>query len=253
MLLTVDIGNTNIKLGLYEGSLRLAFDMLDSKPVDFRSFILAFLYKSNIREAQLDDAILSSVVPSLTGLVISALEEILKKEPIVIDNDHHYGIEIDKSITSEIGPDLLVTCAYAYQIFKKELLIVSLGTATVIAHVNNRGVFKGCLIAPGFASMASTIFNKAALLPEFKPKKLNSFIGTNTIDCMNIGVYDGFIGMVRYLISGIKQEIKSSPIIIGCGGAGKEVAPYIAELQNYDADLVSTGLNYIYNKYIKNH
>lgn len=251
MLLTVDIGNTNIKLALFEENRRIAFDMLDSKPVDFKSFILSFLYKSNIRETQLDDSIISSVVPSLTGLVISALEEITEKEPIIINNEHHYGIEIDEAIQDEVGSDLLVTCAYAYQMYRRELLVVSLGTATVIAHVSDDGKFKDCLIAPGFASMSSAIFSKAALLPEFDPKKHEGFLANNTLDAMNIGVYDGFIGMVKYLINGIKVELKSSPVIVGCGGAGKDIAPYIRELQNYEADMVTTGLNYIYNRYIK--
>ena len=100
MLLTIDVGNTNIKLALYEDDNRIAFDMLDSKPIDFKSFILSFLYKSNIRETQLDDSILSSVVPNLTGPIISALEEITNKEPIVINEDHHYGIEISEKISS---------------------------------------------------------------------------------------------------------------------------------------------------------
>ena len=146
---------------------------------------------------------------------------------------------------------LLVTCAYAYQTNKQELLVVSLGTATVIAHVSADGKFENCLIAPGFNSMASAIFSKAAQLPEFTPSKNDSFLATSTVDAMNIGVYDGFIGMIRYLINGIKVQLKTSPIVIGCGGVGKEIAPYISELQSYDPDMVTTGLNFIYQKYIK--
>lgn len=251
MLLTIDLGNTNIKLALFEEDKRIAFELLDTKPIDFRSFILSFLYKANIRESQVDDSILSSVVPSLTGSVIAALEEITNKEPIIIDNEHHYGIEIDEAITDEVGADLLVMCAYAYQQYHKELLIVSLGTATVIAHVSEDGKFKNCLIAPGFKSMASAIFTNAAQLPEFEPSKHNGYLANNTLDAMNIGVYDGFAGMVRYLLNGIKVELNSDPIIIGCGGVGKDIAPYIAELQSYDPDMVTNGLNFIYQRYIK--
>lgn len=251
MLLTLDIGNTNIKLALYEDETRLAFDMLDSKPIDFKSFILSFLYKSNIRETQLDDAILSSVVPNLTNLVVSAIEEIIGKAPIIIDNNHHYGIDISDKVTDPVGSDILVMCAYAYQTYRKELLIISLGTATVISHVSADGKFENCLIAPGFSSMASAIFSKAAQLPDFIPSKFNSFLATNTLDAMNIGVYDGFVGMIRYLINGIKVQLKTSPIVLGCGGVGKDIAQYITELQSYDPDMVTTGLNFIYQRYIK--
>lgn len=251
MLLTLDIGNTNIKLALYDDNKRVAFDMLDSKPIDFRSFILSFLYKSNVREAQIDDSILSSVVPSLTGAIISALEEITGKEPIVIDNEHHYGIEISDEVTDPVGSDILVMCAYAYYLYQKELLVVSLGTASVISHVSSDGKFENCLIAPGFSSMASAIFSKAAQLPDFTPKKGKGFLATSTLAAMNIGVYDGFIGMIRYLINGIKAQIKTSPTIVGCGGVGKEIAKYIPELESYDPDMVTAGLNYIYQRYIK--
>lgn len=251
MLLTLDIGNTNIKLALFHNNERLAFDMLDTKPIDFKSFILSFLYKANIRETQLDDCILSSVVPSLTPSIIEALEIITNKKPIVINNECHYGIEIDENVKDEVGADILVMCAYAYQQFHTELLVVSLGTATVISHVTNDGKFKDCLIAPGFTSMSSAIFAKAAQLPEFVPSKHNGFLANSTLEAMNIGVYDGFIGMIRYLLNGIKVELKSNPIIIGCGGVGKDIAPYIAELQQYDPDMVTTGLNFLYNRYVK--
>lgn len=251
MLLTLDVGNTNIKLAVYDNNQRITFDMLDSKPIDFKSFILSFLYKANIREDQLDDSIMASVVPSLTEPIYNALIEITNKQPIVISNKNHYGIEIDERITDPVGADLLVACAYAYQTYKKELLLVSLGTATVISHVSYDGKFMGCIIAPGFNAMANAIYSKAEQLPEFTPKKNYSFIANNTIEAMNIGVYDGFVGMVKYLIDGAKQELIGTPFIIGCGGAGKDVAPYMMELQAYDPDLVTTGLNYIYNRYIK--
>lgn len=251
MLLTVDVGNTNIKLALYEKDERLAFDMLDSTPIDFKSFILSFLYKSNIRETQLDDSIMASVVPSLTGLVYSALEEITNKEPIVIDDEHHYGIEIDPSIKDKVGADLLVMSAYAYQTYKKELLIVSLGTASVIAHVSGDGRFMGCAIAPGFNAMAKAIYAKAEQLPEFSPNKNNSFIANSTIEAMNTGVYDGYIGMIKYLINGAKNELNNEPVVIGCGGVGKDVAKYLTEFESYDPDLVTKSLNFIYNRYIR--
>lgn len=251
MLLTIDVGNTSIKLAVWERSNQLSFHMLDSKLIDFRSFILAFLYKANIRENQIDDTIIASVVPGLTNQIVNAIKEITGKSPIIVDSSHHYGIEIDESVKEEVGADILVVCAYTYQLLKKEAIIVSLGTATVLAHVTDDGKFKHCIIAPGFKTLAGSIFSNAALLPEFEAQKRNSFLATNTIDAMNVGVFDGFIGMIKYLIAGLKVELKTKPVVIGCGGAGKEVAPYILELASYNPDLVSAGLNYIYYKYYK--
>ena len=252
MLLTIDVGNTNIKLALYEDNMRIAFEMLDTKPIDFKSFILSFLYKSNIREDKLDDAILSCVVPGLFEPIVIALQAILKKNPYVIDMNHHYGIEVSDKVTDKVGSDLLTMCAYAYQTNQRELIVVSLGTATALVHVSADGVCDGFTLAPGFKSMASAMFSNAAQLPDFIPSEQKGFTATNTINAMNIGVYNGYVGMVRYLINGIKSELTSFPLVVGCGGAGKDVAKYISEFESYDPDLVTTGLNYIYNRYIKN-
>ena len=251
MLLTVDIGNTNIKLAVFDNNERITFDMLDSTLIDFRSFILSFLYKANIRETQIDDSILSSVVPSLTEPVVQALKEITNKEPFIIDNKNHYGIEISEKITDEVGSDLLVAGAYSYQMYNKELILVSLGTATVFAHISIDGKFSSCIIAPGFESYVKSLYEKAEKLPEFTPEKNNTFLSTSTVSAMNVGAYDGFIGMVKYLLIGMKTELGSTPMIVGCGGVGKNVAPYITDLDTYNADLVTEGLNFIYNRYIK--
>lgn len=251
MLITCDMGNTTTKFAIYDGNKQITFSMIDTKAIDFKSFIMSLLYKANIRESQIDDSIIASVVPSLTGSLIAALEEIIKKEPIIIDKNHHYGLNIDPSIQDEIGADLLVMCAFAYQKLKTELIVVSLGTATVFSHVSANGMFKHCIIAPGFGTLAGALYKNTAKLPEFEAKKNNTFLANNTIDAMSIGVYDGFIGMVRYLLAGLRGQLQSNPIIVGCGGCGKDINKYITEFSSYDPDLVTAGLNYIYNRYIK--
>lgn len=251
MLITCDMGNTTTKFALFDDNKQISFAMIDSKPTDYKSFIMSFLYKANIRESQIDDSIIASVVPSLTGSLVAALDEIIGKEPIIIDKNHHYGLEIDPSITDEIGADLLVMCTFAYQKLKTELIVVSLGTATVFSHVSQNGVFKHCIIAPGFGTLAGALYKNTAKLPEFEAKKHNSFLANNTLDAMSIGVFDGFIGMVRYLLAGLRGQLQTNPLVIGCGGAGKDISSYITEFSSYDADLVTAGLNYIYNRYVK--
>lgn len=251
MLITCDMGNTTTKFAIYDGNKQISFVMIDTKPTDYKSFIMNFLYKANIRETQIDDSIIASVVPSLTGSLVAGLEEIIGKEPIVIDSNHHYGIEIDPTITDEIGADLLVMCAFAYQKLQTELIVVSLGTATVFSHVSKNGVFKHCVIAPGFETLAGAMYKNTAKLPEFEAQKKDTFLATNTIDAMSVGVFEGFIGMVRYLLAGLRGQLQTKPFIIGCGGAGKEISKYISEFASYDADLVTAGLHYIYNRYIK--
>ena len=150
----------------------------------------------------------------------------------------------------DTGDDLIVMCSYAYNLYHRETLIVSMGTATVICHVTKAGEFKHCIIAPGFSKIAETLWKNAAQLPEFELKHTSTFLADNTIDAMNVGIYQGYMGMLKYLISGISREIGEDLYIIGCGGLGKKVAPYVDLFDEYDPDFVTRGLNYIAQRYI---
>lgn len=252
MIITCDIGNTSIKLGLYQGTEQVSFTIIESKETtSFKSLILTMIYKMNMREDQIDDAIISSVVPSLTPLLYMAIEEIIHKKPIVIDALNCPGIKIDTDVKEEVGSDLLVISSYAYAKYKKELIIVSLGTASVLCHVTNDGRFRHCIIAPGYKSFAGSLYNNAAKLPKVGLERKGSFLASNTVDAMAVGVIEGFIGMIRYLLAGLLASIGGKAEIIACGACGKEVVPFIKELENYTPDLVSDGLAYIYEGYFK--
>lgn len=252
MIITCDIGNTSTKLGLYEGEERIALSVVESKSsTAFKSIILQMIYKLSLREEQIEDAIIASVVPSLTPCLTNAIKEIINKEPIIIDNDNYYGIEIDDAVEGEVGADLLVICAYAYQKFKEELIIVSLGTASVLCHVTKDGKFKHCIIAPGYIGFATSLYSSAAKLPNMSAQRKGTFLASNTVDAMSIGVAEGFIGMIRYLIHGMRQATSDSARVVCCGGAAKDFITSISTSEYYDPDYVSDGLGYIYNRYIK--
>ncbi|MBR2577487.1 MAG: type III pantothenate kinase, partial [Erysipelotrichaceae bacterium] len=151
----------------------------------------------------------------------------------------------------EMGSDLLVMCAYAYHIFLDELLVISIGTATVVSHVTKDGVFKHCVIAPGIGKLAETLWGNAAKLPEFEINRTRSFLANTTIDAMNVGVYQGFVGMLRYILVGLRSELGTRPKVIACGGFGKLVIEDVREVEYYEPDMVTVGLNYIYNRYVK--
>lgn len=253
MLLTVDLGNTSIKLGIFDNNEQIAFSCFDGIYDNYRSLILSFIYKSNVREDNFDAAIFSCVVPSVYDVVYDALESIVGKNNIIdINPNKNYGIELNVPNPQEVGDDIIVICAYAYSLYHRELLIVSMGTCSVICHVTKDGKFEHCIIAPGFTKMSETLWKNAAQLPEFELSHKNTYLANTTIDAMNIGIYNGYIGMMSSLINGIKNEIGEDPYIIGCGGLGKMAAPYIKQLNEYDPDFVTKGLNYIYERYGKN-
>lgn len=253
MLLTVDLGNTSVKLGVFENDKQIAFSCFDGIYDNYRSLILSFIFKANLREDSIHAAILSCVVPKVYDDVYDAIVSIVGEKNIIdINPNKDYGIKLDVPNPQEVGDDIIVMCAYAYNLYHREMLIVSMGTCSVICHVTKDGEFKHCIIAPGFTKMSETLWKNASLLPEFELKHVNTFLADNTVDAMNIGIYHGYIGMMNSLIDGVKKEINEEPYIIGCGGLGKMAVPYLTSLDMYDPDFVTKGLNFIYERYGKN-
>ena len=252
MLLSVDLGNTSIKLGIFDEGKQVAFSCFDGLNDNYRSLILSFIYKSNLREDDIDTAILSCVVPKIYDTVYETLESIVGEDNILdINPNKNYGIKLDVPNPQEVGDDIIVMCAYAYNLYHRELLVISMGTCSVICHVTKDGEFKHCIIAPGFTKMSETLWRNAAQLPEFELKYSNTYLANTTIDAMNIGIYNGYIGMMSALVDGIKKEISEEPYIIACGGLGKMAVPYMTYLDEYDPDFVTKGLNFIYERYGK--
>lgn len=249
MLLTVDLGNTSTKLGIFKDHKQLAFVCIDKIQKDYYSSLIQFIFKAGFRQDQINKAILSCVVPSAYDDIFSALNKLVGQENIIdINPSSDYGIQIALPNPNEVGDDLIVMCSYAFNLLHRELLIVSMGTCSVICHVNKNGEFIHCIIAPGFSKMGETLWKNAAMLPEFDLQFPNTYLSNTTLDAMNVGVFNGYIGMMSSLIKGISKEIGEKPYIIGCGGLGKKVAPYIPELDAYDPDFVTKGLSYIYER-----
>ena len=250
MILTVDLGNTSTKIGLFDGDELKSFACIDGISNNYRSLFLSFIYKSNLREDAIDKAILSCVVPRVYDDAFDGLASIVGERNIIdINPNRFYGIKLVMPHPEDTGDDLIAMCSYAYNLYHRECLIVSMGTATVICHVTKEGEFEHCIIAPGFSKIAETLWKNAAQLPEFSLKHVDTYLADNTVDAMNVGIYNGYIGMLKSLIEGISNEIGEDLYIIGCGGLGKLVAPYINVFDEYDPDFVTRGLNYIAQRY----
>lgn len=248
MLLTIDLGNTSIKLGVFDEDKLVTFSCFDTKQKDYRSLFLSFLFKANLRTDDIDRAILSCVVPNLWNEVTTALQSIVGNKIIDINPNDDYGITFDLPNPDEVGDDIIVMSAYAYNMLHRDIIIVSIGTATAISHINKDGQYKHCIIAPGFDKMAQTLWGNAAQLPEFNLEKKDSFLANTTVDAMNVGIYNGYLGMLTYLVEGMKKEINSDPYIIACGGLCKKVVPYVNFFNAYDPDFVTKGLAFIAKK-----
>lgn len=248
MLLTIDAGNTNIKLGIFKNDELLHLGIFDTYQDDYRSLVLSFLYKNNLREDDLDCAAFSCVVPAIYDKVMGVLENIVGSNIIDINPAEDYGIKLDIPEPLSVGDDLLVMDAYAYNLFHRDMIVVSVGTATVLTHITEDGCFKHCIITPGFLSFAKTLWSTTAQLKEIKAVKRDSYLANDTEGAMNVGIYNGYIDMVDSLIKNLAEELGTDPYIVVCGGVGKQVAPYLHNVDYFEADLVTMGLNYIYKR-----
>lgn len=247
MLLACDIGNSSVKIGIFDGKNRIAFGLYPKEKFSCSTDILSLTTKSNLRFDQFDKAIVSSVVPNISDELIQYIKTNFKIEPTVINNDSKLSIKIDEAFKENIGPDILVMSSYAYSMYKDECIIISLGTATVFSYVNGDGILKGCAFAPGFKSFSSSLSEKSTLLPEFTPEYQVKYLATNTIDAMSVGSFNGFVGMVNDIVRNIRKQYCYAPKIILCGGHSDKVKDYIFDIDFYEKDFVTSGLQYISN------
>ena len=249
MLLTIDIGNTSVKLAIFHDNEEIAFKFYDGEQNDYKALITSFIFKAQLRQEAIDAAIVASVVPSVNQKVIEALNTFIDKENIIdISPDDDYGIVLDVENPQEVGDDLIVLNAYSHHLFHRNTIIVSMGTCTVLTYINEKGEFKYCIIAPGFAALSKSLWGNAEQLQESNISNINSFLANNTKDAINVGVFEGYTGMIKYLIEGLSNELNEKPYIVGCGGIGKLFVEHTDIFDYYEADLVTKGLNYIYKR-----
>lgn len=246
MLLACDVGNSSVKLAIFDGDKRISFGLYPKNDFSSSTDILSLTTKSNLRFDQFDAVYISSVVPQITEEIKNYVIENIKINPTIIDNYSKLDITIDKEFKENIGPDILVMSSYAYSKYKNEVLVVSLGTATVFSFVDKKGVLKGCAIAPGFKSFSTSLSEKSTLLPSFTPEYQENYLATNTVDAMSIGSYNGYIGMIKDLISNITKEYNIVPKIVLCGGHSTKVKDHLSKIAYQENDFVISGLNYLY-------
>lgn len=251
MLLTVDIGNTNIAMGLVDqGKVNGTFRLTTKTPRTSDEFIIAmssFFITQNVIIDEIDDVIISSVVPKINYSFVSAIIKFLHKEPLVIGPGIKTGIMLHNENPKEVGADRIVDVAAAYHSYHTSCIVVDFGTATTFDYVSNKGEFKYCIIAPGLGISASALTNQTAKLPEIEIKKPKSILGANTVAGMQAGVIYGYIGAVEYIINTMKKELNDPTCkVIATGGLGKVIAAETTTIDTYDPDLAYKGMWHIY-------
>lgn len=252
MLLAIDIGNTNLVIGCIkdDGILfkaRIATDRLrtsDQYGVEIKNMLEAY----GARIQDVEDCIISSVVPPVFNSVKTGVMKIIGKEPMVVGPGLKTGLNIHVDVPSQVGSDRIVIAVAALAEYKAPLILMDLGTATTIDVVEPDNLYVGGVIFPGVKVSLDALTSRAAQLPAISLDRPKQVIGKNTIDCMRSGMMFGTAAMIDGLIERMEEELGHSSTIIATGGMAQFVTPLCRRKIILEKDLLLKGLNIIYKK-----
>ena len=252
MLLAVDVGNSNIKLGGFSGDeLVFVSDMAtDTKATadEYAIKILSAFSLHSVERSEIDGAIISSVVPQINRALCGGIEKLFSVKPLIVGPGVKTGVGIQCDMPSSVGADLICATVAAHFLYGSPSVIVDMGTATKLTAVNEKGAFVGTSIAPGVMLGLNALAGGTAQLPLVSLEAPVSAIGKNTADCMKSGIILGAASMIDGMSERIKDELGGKALIIATGGYSSIILPYCKQNITYDENLVLKGLNLIYNK-----
>lgn len=253
MLLAMDVGNTNITMGLLDGEKVLAtFRMTtgQSRTSDeFGSSIVLMLERKGYDIKQIEDVIISSVVPNVMYSLTSGIIKYLDLEPMVVGIGTKTGIQIKRTDPKELGPDRIVDAVGAYAKCKSACIVLDFGTATTCDLIGPEGSFEAGVTMPGIELSARALTEGTARLPDFFIKKPESILATDTISSMQAGVFYGAIGQIEHIITKMKDECEFDDVkVIATGGLGRLISENTDMIDIYDSELTLQGMRIIYEK-----
>ncbi|MCQ2428169.1 MAG: type III pantothenate kinase [Clostridia bacterium] len=252
MLLTIDIGNSNITLGGFEGD-ELSFIVRISSELkrtsdEYAGRILSVFSVHSIDKSNISGAIISSVVPPLNSVVRDAVKLIWGIDSLIVGPGLKTGINIHCDNPSSVGADLICACVASHSVYGSPSLVVDLGTATKMTVVGEKGTFKGVSIIPGVMMGLNSLSENTAQLPRVELEPPKSVIGKNTVDCMRSGVIFGNASLIDGMIDRINDEVGAELPVYATGGLSHLIIPYCRHNIIIDDYLVLKGLNIIYSK-----
>ena len=253
MLITIDVGNTNITVGVFEeDEIKATFRMTTKMPRtsdEYGMLLLNLLEQNEIEPKDIDDAIVASVVPNVMYALESAIVKYLHISPIFIEPGIKTGIRIAIDNPKQVGADRIVDAAAAYGLYGGPVLVLDFGTATTYDLIDANGTFITGITAPGIQTAAKALWEEAAKLPEIEIRKPDSIMAKDTITSMQAGLIFGQVGQTEYIIRKIKEESGLKDIkVVATGGLGKIIVSETTEIDIFDPTLTLKGMLLIYKK-----
>ena len=252
MLLAIDIGNTNLVIGCIKEDkilfkARIATDRLrtsDQYGVEIKNMMEAY----GVQLAEIDDCIISSVVPPVFNSVRTGVIKILGKQPMVVSPGLKTGLNIHMDVPSQVGSDRIVIAVAALAEYSAPLILMDLGTATTIEVVEPDNVYLGGIIFPGVRVSLDALTSRTSQLPGISLDKPKQVIGKNTVDCMRSGMMYGTAAMLDGLVDRIEEELGHTSTIIATGGLAQFITPLCKHDIILEKNLLLKGLNILYKK-----
>ena len=251
MLFVVDVGNTNITYGVYDGEqLKTTFRMMSKvqhTSDEYGIQIIELLKANDISPDNIDGCIVASVVPNVMHSLVGGLTRYLNVDPLIVGAGIKTGIITENP--KEIGPDRIVDAVGAYEKYGGPILVLDFGTATTYDLITEKGEFTAGITAPGLRISAKALWEDTAKLPEVEIKKPASILAQETISSMQAGLVYGQIGQTEYIINQVKKESGYDELkVVATGGLGRIISEETDLIQVYDSSLTLEGLRLIYNK-----
>lgn len=253
MILAIDIGNTNLTFGLFDGDrICHKFRLTTSIPRTSDEFgvqIVEQLSHQHVSPKDVEDVIICSVVPKVMYSLTSGIKKYLNCDPMIVGQGTKSGIRIATTNPMEIGADRVVDAVGAYFLYGGPVIVIDYGTATTYDLVTGDGAFIAGVTAPGIRISAKALWSNAAKLPEIEIVKPESILAKTTITSMQAGLVYGTIGQAEYIIDKFKEESGFADMkVVATGGLGRIISEGTDKIDVYDPELTLNGMRLIYER-----
>jgi type III pantothenate kinase len=252
MLLAIDAGNSNVKLGVYQDAeLRAKWRLIPAEfgpEHDFATEVRHLFDRSGIDIKAVEAIIVASVVPQLNNLLIQVSKQLFNLTPKFVDHTTNTGLKLRYDQPSELGADRIVDAVAAVEKYGAPCIVVDFGTATTFNVVNSQREYLGGIIAPGIMTSAEALFSRAAKLPRVKIERPKKLIGTSTVEAMQSGLFYGYASLIDGLTERMLRAMDDTPKVIATGGLAhlmKDASQYSYLI---DENLTLDGLRIIHEK-----
>ena len=253
MILVIDVGNTNMTLGVYDGEeLKATFRMMTKTPRtsdEYGVMLTTLLNTKGINARMIEGCIVASVVPDVMHSLTGGITRYVGVKTLTVGPGLKTGIKIITENPRAIGADRIVDAVAAYEKYGGPVLVIDFGTATTYDLVTAEGDFAAGITAPGIRISSEALWSQAAKLPKIEIKKPKSILAQETITSMQAGLVYGQIGQTEYIIRKVKEESGLPDLkVVATGGLGRLISDETKEIDVYDSALTLDGLRIIYEK-----